>query len=178
MARVRLCRFNTVLKFGANGLTAIRLGPSWFADRCPPTTVPARNIRLPRNTFPATTRHLHGCRRPAPIQHPWLPSSRLMLSAQSSHPISLSVPKKYLWWRGGVLGGAPLDPPDTWLCRCDGNGYCIDCHLRTLRCTCCKNCFEQPRAKWVKSAWTVIRVLTLRSGEVDTKKAEKAKKVC
>ena len=54
-----------------------------------------------------------------------------------------------------------------WFCQCDGNGFCVLSRdlgrRRTFRCTCQHGCNDKPRANWEKSAWTVMRVLKLRS---------------
>ena len=54
-----------------------------------------------------------------------------------------------------------------WFCQCDGNGFCVLSRdlgrRRARRCSCRHGCNDKPEANWEKSAWTVMRVLKLRS---------------
>ena len=54
--------------------------------------------------------------------------------------------------------------PD-WLCKCDGNGFCLNSldvgPLLTRRCTCVRTCFGIPVSTWRENAWNVVKVLKL-----------------
>ena len=62
---------------------------------------------------------------------------------------------------------SPLIQARRWLCMCDGNGFCALSwdigRFRTMRCTCSQVCLDKPRENWEHTAWTVVRVLKLRS---------------
>ena len=82
-------------------------------------------------------------------------------------------PRHLRWQQKSTLFPAPR-----LLCMCDGNGFCAYSadigQFRTLRCNCIQYCLDKPRENFEHTAWTVVRVLKLRSRDTSTANAGRA----